>query len=184
MSLYSLTEPLACLKDFSLSFFTELLLSLFISAKIVLKCAVMPTTYAVSSLERLWLSCIMSPWLCVHSWFQSPLSLLKHRSCLWDSLTSRTTQSHSSFVAQRSHSLLWFLQFYIHISIDQRRTLSRNVSSDRRSCDNRHRVAGQLMNPLHTFCCFVTPVEWKQMGIAEGQAVMFRQWHTVHTRTH
>lgn len=110
------------------------------------------------------LCCIVYPWLCIHSCFQSPLSLLKHRSRFWDSLTSRTTQSRSSFVAHRSHCLLWFYNSRYTFQTTKECNILCNVSSGRLSGDSRHRVAGQLMNPLHAFCSFVTPVEWKQMG--------------------
>lgn len=49
-----------------------------------------------------------SPVLCTHGFvfiaaFYLPCHCWKHRSRLWDALTSRTTQSLSSFVAQRGH---------------------------------------------------------------------------------
>ena len=50
--------------------------------------------------------------------------------------------------------------------------LSGSISSDRLSGDNRHGVAGQLMNPLYTFCSFVTPAEWKQMGQWRGKLLL------------
>lgn len=40
--------------------------------------------------------------------FNLPRRSLKHRTCLWDPLTSRTTLSRSSFVAHKRHFLLWF----------------------------------------------------------------------------
>lgn len=103
----------------------------------------------------------MYPWLCIHSCFQSPPSLLKNRSCFWDSLTSRTTQSHSSFAARRSHFLLRFYNVRYTFQTTEECNF---LSSDR--------LFGQ------PWTHFVTPVELKQ--IMEGQESMLTliQWVT------